>query len=119
MFSYKKNNRSTEVPYLEMIFLLTNESIIGIAKVESLISVDSIMRNREFFKIVITESMPRSLLKRMKTNALITCVNVITIACNFISLKHCAITTTTSFHRSQFRFLLEKIKKPLLQTISR
>lgn len=89
-----------------MIFLLTNKSVVRVAKVESFVSVDAIMRRWQLFEIMIAESVPRGLLKRMESDALITGVNVRIVPVNFVIVENSAAAAATVFNVAQFRFLL-------------
>lgn len=90
-----------------MILLLANKSIVGITEIKSLIRIDSVMRYRKFFKIMIAKYVPRSLLKGMKSYTLITRINVITVS-NFIAIENSTATAATMFHCSKFRLLMRR-----------
>lgn len=95
--------------YLKVIFLLTYKCVIGIAEIESLVCVHSIMRHRKFLQIMIAENVPGSLLKGVKSDALVTGVYVAIIG-HFVAVNNCTAATATMFYGTQFRFLLHMDK---------
>jgi len=104
--------------YLEVILFLTDECVVRIAKIKTFVGVHPVMRYRQFFEIVIAKNVPGCLLKRVKSNALITGVDVIAVG-DFVAVQHRAAAATAVLHSAQFGFLknnrmLERKKRRMI-----
>jgi len=53
---------------------------------------------------MVAKNVPRCLLERMESNALITSVDVIVVS-DFVAVQHCTTAAATVFHGTQFGFL--------------
>lgn len=90
--------------YLKMIFLLAHERVVRVAEIESLVRVYAVMRHWQLFQIVVAENVPGRLLKGVKPDALVACIDVAVVG-DLVAVEDCAAAAATVLHRSQFRFL--------------
>lgn len=95
-----------------MIFLLAHERVVRVAEIESLVRVDAVMRHWQLFQIVVAENVPGCLLKGVKPDALVACIDVAVVG-DLVAVEDCAAAAATVLHRAQFRFLLD-VNKPIL-----
>lgn len=87
-----------------MIFFLANKRIVWITEIKSFVCIHPVMRYWQLFEIMIAKGVPRRLLERMESDALITGIYIIAVG-DFIVVQHRTAAAAAVFHRTQFRFL--------------